>query len=244
MKTQIIGALCALAMLTSAASVASAQQSRPTQAQKAPSAEAKAEKKPNIVVFQLSGTPQATQKPGRPKGVPALRPLSNDEKIRIVQQIPGLPHTFSSVTPYVTLSPLHVLDPRGALDLHWPAVTSWASATYGTFPLEEGQFQTFNAKNVEVYLAADKGNVYYVDFAVWAFSAFDFQVTAPGLPPPPPPPSAQPGENHVAATVGPISASGIYRVTLQVRPPSGGGGGPYPEWVFEFVEVTKFVPSS
>lgn len=251
MKPRSIGVFCMVSVLATTSMVL-AQQSKLSQEQKTPLAEVRPEKKPNIIVFNASGTPQPTQKPGRPKGVPPFRPLSKAEKIRIVQEIPGLPHTFLSVTPYLTLSPMHVLDPRGALDLHWPAVTSWASASYADFPSrDENDAKAFNAKTVEVFLAADPGNLYQVNFDVFTFpvpAGFktpEWLITVQGGDPIPCKPF-QPGENYVSAVVSTIPQSGIYRVTLQVCPPSAdtGGGHAYPEWVFGFVEVTKFVPSS
>ena len=224
-----------------------AQATKPNPQSKLSAPEAQAGKKPNVVVFAVKGTPSPAQRPQRPKDMPAFRPLSKEEKISILQGISGIPHTFASATPFLTVSTIHIIDPLGELILSWPEYTNPFYAAYGKFPNDRGDTAAFNAKSVQVDFQADPGNVYLVDFVVYigpVQPTSDFQITIPGAEP-----VHQPAQrnafNHLVAPVWNIPASGWYSAFLQVRFPSDddGSGKPYFSWILNRVEVTKFVPS-
>ncbi|HXN53572.1 MAG TPA: hypothetical protein VN943_16690 [Candidatus Acidoferrum sp.] len=225
-----------------------AQATEPSQRSKLPTSEAQAGKKPNVVVFAVKGTPSPAQRPQRPKDMPAFRPLSKEEKISILQGIPGIPNLVTAPTPFLTLSTIHIIDPLGELILSWPKYTNPFYAAYGKFPDDGGDTAAFNAKTVQVDFQADPGNVYLVDFVVYVGPGqptFDFQITIPGMEP-----LHQPAQrnafNHLVAPVWNIPTSGWYSAFLQEQFPSenGGSGKPYYSWILNRVEVTKFVPSS
>ena len=248
-RAPVLYAALVLLGLTLAMVQAFAQATKSSQEPKAPAVVAQAGKKPNIVVFSLQGTPAPAQRPQRPKGIPPFRPLSKDEKIKIVQEIAGLPHTFSSVTPYLTLSTVHIIDPLGMLLLNWPDYASPVYTHYDNFPSSDNDdAKAFNAKYVQAFFQADPGNVYLVAFVIHlgpVQGTPEFQITVQGMPPFSQP--AQPnGFNYLVAPVYNIPSSGWYSVSLQVQPPSfeADGGNPYTPWIFERVEVTKYVPSS
>jgi hypothetical protein len=223
-----------------------AQSTEPSQRSKLPTSEAQAGKKPNVVVFPVKGTPSRAQRPQRPRDMPTFRPLSSEEKISILQAIPGIPNLVTAPAPFLTLSTTHIFDPLGALILSWPEYTNPFYAAYGKFPTDRGDATAFNAKTVQVDFQADPGNVYLVDFVVYlgpVQPTSDFQITVPGMEPlhQPPQPNAF---NHLVAPVYNIPTSGWYTAFLQLQPPSENSDGkPYFSWILNRVEVTKFVPS-
>lgn len=249
MKPRLIAALCTVAVLAGAASVASAQQAKPAQAQKAPSAEAKAEKKPNIVVLKLSGTPKPTKKPERPKGVPRFQPLPNAEKLKIAQLV--IPQISGTGTPYLTLFPGHLTDTHGYLTLCWPEyVQYWLARYVQVLPAQNpGESQlcstgSDNQQHVELGFDAEGNYGYVLDFFIAVIPGQvdsglrDLEVQISGFAPTYP--TANAGWNHLFATFCPQS-SGHYTAQLELKP--RGDSQPFPNsgpWWFIAAEVTQF----
>ena len=225
----------------------SAQPRKSSQQPKAPSAASQERKRPNVVVFSSQGTPAPAQRPQRPKEIPRFRPLSDEEKLKIVQGIPGLHQTFTSGTPYVTLSSTHIFDPLGMLILSWPEYVSPVYSAYDKFPQDNGDANSFNARYVQAYFQADPGNVYLVACVIYLGQVHGtpaFQITVQGMPAMSQ--ATQPNNfNYLVAPVYNIPSSGWYAVSFQVQPPpQDSDHNYYPPWIFERVEVTKYVPAS
>lgn len=241
MKPRSIGVLCAVAVLAGAASVASAQQTRPTQAQKAPSAEAKAEKKPNIVVFKLPGTPKPTQKRERPKGVPRFRPLPNAEKLNVVKGvIPQVSGLGTSVYRARTFCLPEIIQ-EYLIAQYLPALPAQIVAS------ENCTVGADNPQHVEIQFAAQASYAYLVDFFVVVLPAApgqvdsglrDFEVQVSGMRPFYP--TATAGYNHLLPAFC-VPVTGEYTVLLELKP--RGDNPPYPNWGpwwFVDAEVTQF----
>jgi hypothetical protein len=248
-SARVLFVLLVLLGLTGAIIEAFAQASKSGQQAKAPAVAPQQRKKPNVVVFSLQGTPAPAQRPQRPKDIPRYRPLSSEEKLKIVQGIEGLPHTLTAAPPYLTLSTIHIIDPLGMLLLNWPNYASPVYTDYADFPSsDKDDAKAFNAKYVQAFFQADPGNVYLVDFVIYlgpVQGTPEFQLTVQGMTPFSQP--AQPNNfNDLVAPVYNIPSSGWYSVSLQVQPPPPGadGGNYYTPWLFERAEVTKYVPSS
>ena len=246
--------LCVLACgdASAAAFGSAGQQTQPRHTQKRPAAGTETAKKPNVVVFALSGKPA----PGKPwerrlKGLPKMRPLSAEEKLKIVQGVQGLPAvSAAAATPFLTLTPGHLYEPTGNLELGWPAWDRLGIAYYNpALGTEDGGAYDGLAKDGHVLLTfkADAGNVYLVDFIVvielppdsttWR----DFELTASGLPPSDQ--KAYTGGNHLAAVFY-AQNSGWYTARLGLKPKQGDVYPRWGDWYFLAVEVTKFVPAS
>lgn len=255
MKSRSICALCVISALAGAAPVVAAQQSKPSEAQKAPPAAAKAEKKPNIVVFKLSGTPKPTQKRERPKDVPRFRPLSKAEKLKIAQVGQGLPHfSPASLTSILSLNPGHMTDATGYLILCWPRWAGWDLAFYTSQPIWNddlgwcGPGSDNRPGNVAVTFQAQAGYWYMVDFFVFVApmgtgdnGLRDFEVAVGDLPP-----------SYETATVSgygshlvfkfPADSSRDYVGRLRLKPltDSDPGSANWGPWFFIAVEVSQF----
>lgn len=244
MKPAPIAALFSISLLMSGTPPTPAQESKAGQAEKPPAAAAQAETKPGL-----------PQRPEWPKGVPHFQPLSNAEKLKIVQGVKGFPNmTIASATPYLTLYPGHLNDTNGSLILGCPYWDMLGIALYEGYecPLDTPPGGNY----VDLILTADPGdNVYLIDFAVVALLGTpgvdngirDFRITLLTCGQNTVPPCNQPypvtttspeGINHLPYRIYiPAQQSGYsYEVLLQRQVPSTGG-----RWYFLAVEVSKFV---
>jgi|SRR5882724_1638480 len=245
--------LCGVMFLVPMSVAAAAQEPKTNKAQKTPAAASQAEKKPNVGVFALSGTPTPGKQWERPKDVPRFRPLSKERKLEIAQGMQGIPKLApASATPFLTLYPGRLMDPAGYLELGWPQWDRFAIAHYSLVidpqhPNEPDE--TANQEYVELTFKADAGNVYLVDFFVVIQSPSsipgkrDFQLTVSGLSPSNQ--QAVEGGNHLTAVFY-AQSSGYYTARLRLEP-DGNNTSPHPKWgpwFFLAAEVTKFVPAS
>jgi len=246
-----VAVLWAMLCLASVNVVATASQAKSPEPQKAPAAAQPAAKKPNVKVFTLSGTPAPGKPWERPKGVPKVRPLSIKEKLALAQGVHGIPALSpASATPFLTLTPGHLFDPGGSLELGWPAWDRLGIAYY-TLDLaspDDGLNDSL-AKDEYVLLGfnAEAGNVYLVDFIVvievpaTATGERDFELAVSGLPPSEE--KAFSGGNHLTAVFY-VQTSGYYTARLGLKPHQNASPHPaWGDWYFLVTEVTKFVPA-
>lgn len=245
------GLACGGASTSAAAFGSAGQQTQPRHTQKRPAAGTETAKKPNVAVFALSGKPAPGKPWDRPKGLPKMRPLSAEEKLKIVQGVQGLPAvSAAAATPFLTLTPGHLYEPTGNLELGWPAWDRLGIAYYNpAVDTQDGGPDEALAKDGHALLTfkADAGNVYLVDFIVvielppdsttWR----DFELTASGLPPSDQ--KAYTGGDHLAAVFY-AQNSGWYTARLGLKPKEGNVYPRWGDWYFLAVEVTKFVPAS
>ena len=252
--------LCGAMFLVSVNVAAAQQEPKTSKAQEAPAA-LQAEKKPNVVVFALSGTPTPGKQLERPKDVPRFRPLSNAEKLNIAQGVKGLPNlTTATVTPFLTLTIDHMEDPSGSLTLNWPDRVFFPLAHYGkslglpnssTDDSKQFNIALVNQEYVEVDFQVEVNTVYMVDFFISVdVVPTDFQLTLGGVPSPPQ--RANIGGNHLFSQPVYVSPVPIHfppgprwlNATLRLAPRPD--TPPYPvwgPWYFIAAEVTKFVPA-
>lgn len=254
MKPRSIGTLSVVSVLVCATCVVSAQQSKPIQPQKAPSPETEAEKKPNIIVFKLSGTPKPTQKPEPRKAPPHLRSLTNAERLEIARGVPGIPNLANApVGPILTLSPDHRFDNLGFLLLGGPA-QDWpvgyasydAGVLLGNYDSRCQELEDNSREYVQVSFWAEANDVYIVDFLVAIFPAGtrDFQITVSGVNP-----SSNPvevtgyGVTHLTTWPFLVTGTGTHDVRLQLKPiPNSSSPQPgWDPWYFYQVDVFKYV---
>jgi hypothetical protein len=262
MKPRSIGVLCVVSMLA-ATPMVFPQQSTLSQEQKVPSAEAKAEKKPNIVVFKLSGTAKPAKKPELPKGLPHIRSLTNAERLEIARGVQGIPNLINAtVAPILTLSPSHMVDPLGQLFLGAPAEDFPASLAFydlavllGNYDQHCEELEVNSREYVQMFFQGEAGDVYIVDFLV-VFPqpnqpSLDFQITVSGMDPSfqqvtSPEVPTMPWVAHLTTKPFLVSQSGSYLVVLQLKPKPN-NESPQPNWgpwYFFQVDVAKYVPSA
>jgi len=250
-----IGLLCGVMFLAPISFAAAAREPKTNKAQRDPAAASQAERRPNIVVFALTGTPTPVHKPEKPKGLPRFRPLSNERKLEIAQGVRGTPKLApASATPFLTLYPGKLIDSAGYLELGWPEWDRFAIAHYSLVidPQHAGSNEPeplVNQEFVELTFKVDSGSVYLVDFFIVIQSPTanpgvrDFQITMSGLSP-----SSQQaveGGNHLTACCLYAQTSGYYTARLRLKPDHN--SSPHPKWgawFFLAAEVTKFVPAS
>lgn len=245
-RTKKISLICVALFLASCA-FAAAQQSKTSE--KAP---AQTAKKPNVAVFALSGTPSPGKPWQRPKGVPKMRPLSPEEKLKVVQGVHGIPAVSAPAgTPFLTLYPGHLFEATGNLELGWPKWDRLGIAYYNWVvdPQTESAYDLL-AKEEHVLLTfqADAGNVYLIDFLVvieippTSTAHRDFELNVSGLPASDE--QAVVGGNHLTAVLY-VQTSGSYTARLGLKPKQGDSPHPsWGDWYFLATEVTKFVPAS
>jgi hypothetical protein len=251
LSSKWVGLLCGLLFLVSVNVAAGAQQPKQSEPQKAPAAAAPAEKKPNVVVFTLSGKPAPGKQWERPKGVPKMQPLSIEEKLKIAQGVHGIPAlSAAAATPFLTLYPGHLYDPLGSLELGWPEWDRLGIAYYSlaiATPDDDVRDSLAKEEHAELAFKADAGNVYVVDFIVvievptTSTGERDFELTVSGLTPSEV--KAISGGNHLTAVFY-VQTSGYYTARLGLKPKQNGGTYPrWGDWYFLATDVTKFVPA-
>jgi hypothetical protein len=220
-----------------------------------------AHKKTDVVVFTASQTPQPEQAPETPKGVPKFAPLSNEEKLKIVQGLAGLPHV-ANVTPFLTLTVDHMYvtgpanNPLGYLTLDYPDKVFFPLAHYAKPTQPNNSDYDFyrdflDKEDAEIAFKVDEGAVYMADFfiAVDATHPVDFQVSLGGANSGPQ--AAAPGGTHLLTPpvyVNPHTAhlppgQIWYKARLRLAPRNNQGGQQprWGTWFFIAVEVSKFV---
>lgn len=236
MHPRSIHVLCLVALLAANPQV-SAQQSKAIPEQKAPSAETTVQKKPNILVFKLSGTPRPTPKWERPKEVPRFHPLSNADKLNIAHQVN--PQISGNGTPVGRYLSLCWPDYAYLWISHFVPATDFTASPLCTTGSD-------NPQHVEIQFGAQVNNAYLVDFFISVVlgqvdtGQRDFKYQVSGMQPSYPTVGA--GYTHLFTAFCPPS-TGNYTTVLELKPKPTDNSQPGPiwgPWWFIQAEVTQF----